>query len=318
MRLVFAVLTLLSFAGIAAAEPRDKSDAPKQPEQGAVLRNPLTPAAPKGMPHPMMGRPDAAPVPGLQTGQPGIQAGPHPGQGPQAGGVPRGAHDGGVGGPGRGSHDGGVGRLPRGNGSHGGWDRHHHGRGGVVVFPYPPLPGGTWWPYPPYPYPPDGYYDGGDDDMNAPPDGPGGPQGGPPDGSYEAEAPAFWYYCDQPDGYYPYVKSCSHDWSTIPISPPPPGAGVPLSYSDWQWCEEAKSFFPYVASCRGGFVAIPVTAPASDSAPAVANWFFCEDPRGYLPYVVQCKKDWRAVPAVPPPSVPVTVKPAAAAKPKKK
>jgi len=30
----------------------------------------------------------------------------------------------------------------------------------------------------------------------------------------------FWYYCDQPDGYYPYVKSCNHEWQSVPVTPP--------------------------------------------------------------------------------------------------
>ncbi len=125
-----------------------------------------------------------------------------------------------------------------------------------------------------------------------------------------ATAPAFWFYCDAPDGYYPYVKSCVHPWNIIPIALPPPGAAPPISYSDWQWCEETKSFFPYVSSCHAGFVSIPVTAPNAESAgpPAAANWFFCNDPKGYLPYVMQCKHDWRAVPSVPPPSVKITVR----------
>lgn len=28
-----------------------------------------------------------------------------------------------------------------------------------------------------------------------------------------------WYYCDDPQGYYPYVRSCSSDWRPVPISP---------------------------------------------------------------------------------------------------
>lgn len=204
----------------------------------------------------------------------------------------------------RGSGHLGHGGMPgHGGGHHGG----HYGHGGVF-FPYPPY--GVGWPYPypyPYSYPYPSYPYPDDDDDNGPPSTrglvvPGGP--------LPVGISASWYYCDAPDGYYPYVKSCAHGWTPIPIAPPPPGAAAPLSYSDWQWCEESKAFFPYVTACKAGFVAIPVTAPGKDQAPPpqVANWFFCDAPKGYLPYVVQCSHDWRAVPAVPPPSVKITVK----------
>jgi len=305
MRIAIAAVALLSFAGLAAADQtkNDKSDTPPPPEQGAVLRNPQLPGGAlknnwKGRAHidpAMSGAPDGGVShAGFPRGEAPHAGFPQGGRNTGAQGTPaRGRQDGTHGHPSGGWHDG-----P--GGSRGDGGRHHPGRpGGVIVIPYPGYPAGTWWPYPPYPYPPYPYSDDGEDDTSAGPDVPADlPEGATP----------FWYYCDRPDGYYPYVKSCSHDWSTIPISPPPPGAAIPLSYSDWQWCEDSKSFFPYVSSCRSGFVSMPVTAPKSDAAPAVANWFFCEDPRGYLPYVIQCKKDWRAVPSVPPPSVPITVK----------
>lgn len=28
-----------------------------------------------------------------------------------------------------------------------------------------------------------------------------------------------WYYCEDPQGYYPYVRSCSTEWRAVPISP---------------------------------------------------------------------------------------------------
>jgi hypothetical protein len=30
----------------------------------------------------------------------------------------------------------------------------------------------------------------------------------------------FWYYCDNPQGYYPYVAACSGPWREVPASPP--------------------------------------------------------------------------------------------------
>lgn len=184
---------------------------------------------------------------------------------------------------------------------------------GEPFYPYPPLP--YTWPYPPYPYsqyyypyPPQYYPNNiyGDDDYPPAPS----TRGLVIPGDLPMGSTAFWYYCDAPDGFYPYVKECSHEWTRIPISPPPPGTVAPLSYSDWQWCEETKAFFPYVTACKAGFVSVPVTAPGKDQAgpPQVANWYFCENPRGYSPYVVQCGRDWRAIPAVPPPSVKITVR----------
>jgi hypothetical protein len=178
--------------------------------------------------------------------------------------------------------------------------RHHSG----VFFPYP-----TVWPYPPYPYGP--YYypypsNYTDDDDDAP-----STRGVVVPGDMPVGAVAYWYYCDAPDGFYPYVRECSHDWNRIAVSPPPPGIAAPISFSDWQWCEEKHGFFPYVTACPSGFVAVPVTAPGRNQAgpPEVANWYFCAQPRGYSPYVVQCGGDWRAVPAVPPPSPQITVRP---------
>jgi hypothetical protein len=183
---------------------------------------------------------------------------------------------------------------------------------GGPFYPYPPMP--MTWPYPPYPYsqyyypyPPQYYPNNiyGNDDYP-----PTSTRGLVVPGDLPVGITAYWNYCDAPDGYYPYVKECSHEWTRIPISPPPPGTVTPLSYSDWQWCEEKKAFFPYVTACPAGFESIPVTAPGKAQAgpPQTANWYFCDNPRGYSPYVVQCARDWRAVPAVPPPSVKITVK----------
>src|SRR5208282_2127795 len=30
----------------------------------------------------------------------------------------------------------------------------------------------------------------------------------------------FWYYCDNPQGYYPYVASCNGPWRPVPVTPP--------------------------------------------------------------------------------------------------
>lgn len=87
---------------------------------------------------------------------------------------------------------------------------------------------GWWWivdggwyfyPEPVYPYPT--YIPPAVVIQQAPPS----PTGMPP--------AQFWYYCDNPQGYYPYVGSCNVQWRQVattpapaapPQAPPPPGA----------------------------------------------------------------------------------------------
>lgn len=33
--------------------------------------------------------------------------------------------------------------------------------------------------------------------------------------------PSYWYYCRNPQGYYPYVKQCPNGWMKVVPSPPP-------------------------------------------------------------------------------------------------
>ncbi len=79
---------------------------------------------------------------------------------------------------------------------------YHNGRFGWWWFA-----GGAWYFYdaPIYPYPAyvsDTYVD---DDSD-------GPQG------------QYWYYCQNPPGYYPYVQRCRMQWQPVPAAAPP-GAG---------------------------------------------------------------------------------------------
>ena len=96
----------------------------------------------------------------------------------------------------RGGHGGGHGGQ---RGGHGGHRFGHGGHGfigprlGVSIWPY-------WDPYwTPYVVPP----------VVAPP-----PQ------VYIQPAPPTWYYCDNPQGYYPYVQQCPGGWR--PVAPTPP------------------------------------------------------------------------------------------------
>lgn len=39
----------------------------------------------------------------------------------------------------------------------------------------------------------------------------------------EPEQPFYWYYCQDPQGYYPYIESCPSGWTRVTPTPPPPG-----------------------------------------------------------------------------------------------
>ncbi len=55
---------------------------------------------------------------------------------------------------------------------------------------------------------------------------------GPPQPSIQGPAPTqFWYYCDKPAGYYPYVPTCPTPWREVapqaPQAPPAPSGVTP-------------------------------------------------------------------------------------------
>jgi hypothetical protein len=31
--------------------------------------------------------------------------------------------------------------------------------------------------------------------------------------------PGYWYYCNNPQGYYPYVRECTGEWQNVPANP---------------------------------------------------------------------------------------------------
>jgi hypothetical protein len=37
--------------------------------------------------------------------------------------------------------------------------------------------------------------------------------------SYVTQGSSSWYYCDNPQGYYPYVQNCSTAWRQVPANP---------------------------------------------------------------------------------------------------
>ncbi|MCX7174621.1 MAG: hypothetical protein NT159_12010 [Proteobacteria bacterium] len=86
---------------------------------------------------------------------------------------------------------------------------HHHG-GGVVYI------GGPWpgyyygYPpfyYPPYPYPPVVV------STSAP------PVYIEKQPAVAPQAPAYWYFCSSPEGYYPYVNECPAGWQKVAPQP---------------------------------------------------------------------------------------------------
>ncbi len=102
---------------------------------------------------------------------------------------------------------------------HGDWDR---GRDwgfavglGLGLAPY-------WWDSPGYYYldEPFPYADLG---PMAPP---GGIAGQPQTALMTPPPAQYWYYCDSPNGYYPYVGSCGHPWQQVPATPPAAAANA--------------------------------------------------------------------------------------------
>jgi len=109
------------------------------------------------------------------------------------------------------------------------WGWGWHGGGGWhgnVVIGVGPGYWGPWWygpgypyypyayPYPNYPYP---YYGG------PPAAVPQEPQVYIQQPVPQAQQPTYWYYCQNPQGYYPQVQQCPGGWMTVvpPTTAPP-------------------------------------------------------------------------------------------------
>ena len=114
----------------------------------------------------------------------------------------------------------GTALADRGHGGHGGGHGGgHFGFGLYLGAPFYPY---SYYPYPyPYAYP-YGYY---------PPTvvTPAQPpvyieQGTSQEAPQQAPAQSdnyYWYHCDKPDGYYPYIKECPGGWQKVAPTPPP-------------------------------------------------------------------------------------------------
>jgi hypothetical protein len=79
--------------------------------------------------------------------------------------------------------------------------------GAPLYYRYP-YPYAYRYGYAPPPPPAPGYYD-------APP----ARDYGPPPASSEPQQES-WYYCQDPQGYYPYVQDCRGEWQAVPSMPP--------------------------------------------------------------------------------------------------
>jgi hypothetical protein len=91
--------------------------------------------------------------------------------------------------------------------SHGGHFGHGGGRVGIGISLWPGWFPGWWGPYPYYPY----YAEPRVVVQQAPEAYVREPQ---------SEAPSYWYFCREPEGYYPYVKRCPNGWLKVVPSPP--------------------------------------------------------------------------------------------------
>ena len=83
--------------------------------------------------------------------------------------------------------------------------------------------GGPWYGYAPYYYPyyyPAYYYP---PVVAAPAAAPVYVEQGSPQGSQgQAQGQAnWWYYCNQSQAYYPYVRECAGGWQRVSPQPPP-------------------------------------------------------------------------------------------------
>ncbi len=77
-----------------------------------------------------------------------------------------------------------------------------------------------------------------------------------------APKPATWYYCQEPQGYYPYVKACPSGWSEVATSPSQP-AKVGFDSNYWYYCQNPKGYYPYVKTCPEGWMKVVPTPPQS-------------------------------------------------------
>lgn len=55
--------------------------------------------------------------------------------------------------------------------------------------------------------------------------------------------PDYWRYCENPEGYYPYVKECPAGWQNVATRPAKQEVGY------WYHCDDPQGYYPYVREC---------------------------------------------------------------------
>jgi len=149
-----------------------------------------------------------------------------------------GGHSGGYGGGGRGYYGGYAhGYSPGYHGGYGyGWRGYPYRWGYPYWWRYRywwgyPYGWGSpyWWDYSYYPYN-DPYYDPYYYEGSGGPPVP--PEGSAPMAESGQQEPAYWHFCQDPEGYYPHVKDCPGGWMTVvppkPDAAPPSKLGAPV------------------------------------------------------------------------------------------
>jgi hypothetical protein len=89
-------------------------------------------------------------------------------------------------------------------------DRFHRHFGVDVLVPFPyysPFYGPYYYPYPPTV-------------IVSPPQPQVYIQQPPAQSDWAQDGNSYWYHCDKPEGYYPYVKSCPGGWQKVVPTPP--------------------------------------------------------------------------------------------------
>jgi hypothetical protein len=59
-----------------------------------------------------------------------------------------------------------------------------------------------------------------------------------------------WKYCENPQGYYPFIKACEVGWQTVAPQP----SGRESNY--WYFCDDPKGYYPYVRECATEWQAV--------------------------------------------------------------
>lgn len=94
---------------------------------------------------------------------------------------------------------------------------HFHGHASVVI--------GAPWAWPGYYRPPPyyaPYYGYSSPVIVVPASPPVYIEQGSAVAPIQQQASAYWYYCNNPQGYYPSVKACPAGWQPVPAQPPRP------------------------------------------------------------------------------------------------